>query len=450
MKRIFALIAAFSLMAGCIVDVPWEDPDIDDPTTDEPSEPVEYPIKVDDPINISSPTPTEQLTKVDLNATEQGYVEAGDRMAFRFLKEMYEGKNLILSPLSLQYALAMTANGASGETLQEIIDFLGYGNEGIDALNAYCKKMLEQLPALDLDVTLKLTDAILVNKNYPLYQDFKKTVEENYYAAVENMDFSNPQAVADRINEWAFRNTYGFIDKVISADEISPAAVAFLMNALYFKAKWAGSQYDPMFDEAATTMDVFTRSDNSKTQVNYMRNTRYHQYAEMDGFSVLALPYAGEKFYMYILLPDKNDLESLIKKLPDISWNKILSSFNDDAEVELRLPKFDIEERYELADHLQALGIQKAFTSAADFDRMFQASNDDLLFHISKVVQKAKISVAEWGTVAAAVTVVTMEKNAFPGEEVKRIKFYADHPFIYIIGEATTGAILFEGAFTGE
>ena len=108
-------------------------------------------IKVTDPITLQSPTPTEQITKVSLTETEKGYMKAGNAMAFRFLDKMYEGTNLIVSPLSLQYALAMTANGASGETLQEIVDFLGYGEDGIEALNAYSKKLIEELPAVDLN-----------------------------------------------------------------------------------------------------------------------------------------------------------------------------------------------------------------------------------------------------------------------------------------------------------
>lgn len=175
---------------------------------------------------ISSPTPTEQITKVTLNETQQGYVAAGNAMAFRFLKEMYKGESLILSPLSLQYALAMTANGASGETLQEIIDFLGYGDERIDALNEYCRILLEQLPAVDLDVDLKVTDALLVNEEYKLLQSFKQTVQDNYYAAVDNMDFSDSEQVAARINDWAKRNTNGFIDKILDPKDLSPEAAA--------------------------------------------------------------------------------------------------------------------------------------------------------------------------------------------------------------------------------
>jgi hypothetical protein len=125
---------------------------------------------------------------VVLDDTQKNYVDAGNKMAFRFLKGIYDGDNIICSPLSLQYALAMTANGASGETLREIIDFLGYGEDGIEALNEYNKTLLEQLPAVDLDVTLKVTDALLVNDRFSLLPEFKETVTNSYYAAVDNMD----------------------------------------------------------------------------------------------------------------------------------------------------------------------------------------------------------------------------------------------------------------------
>jgi serpin B len=229
---------------------------------------------VKNPITISSPSPTEQITKVTLSDTQSGYVEAGNAMSFRFLKEIYSGENLICSPLSLQYAISMAANGASGETLQEIIDFLGYGEEGIEALNEYSKTLLEQLPAVDLDVTLKVTDALLVNDDFPLLPSFKKTVEDNYYAAVDNMDFSDPEQIAARINDWAERNTNGFINKVLEPSEISVDAVAYIMNALYFKAKWAGDEYEPMFREEGTKPEDFRLNDGNTIKADMMRNTR--------------------------------------------------------------------------------------------------------------------------------------------------------------------------------
>lgn len=402
-------------------------------------------VKVKDPITISSPSPTEQITKVTLSDMQSGYVEAGNTMSFKFLKEIYCGENLICSPLSLQYAIAMAANGASGETLQEIIDFLGYGEEGIDALNEYSKTLLEQLPAVDLDVTLKVTDALLVNDDFPLLPSFKKTVEESFYAAVDNMDFSDPQQIAARINEWAKRNTNGFIDEVIEPSEISADAVAYIMNALYFKAKWAGDEYSPMFREEGTKSENFTLNDGKTIKAAMMRNTRYHEYAEMDGYKVLVLPYANRKFNMYILLPDENNIEGLIEKLQTSSWTDILANLKQDAEVHVKLPKFNIENKHNLNDALNGLGVRKAFEPAsAEFNGMF-TPKDDYYYWISKVIQKSRISVSEWGTEAGSVTVVEMDGATDAGPGPKEVYFYADHPFVFIIGEETSGTILFEG-----
>ena len=405
---------------------------------------------VKDPITIQSPVPTEQITKVTLDETQKGYVDAGNRMAFRFLGEMFDNENLVCSPLSLQYALAMTANGASGQTRQEIIDFLGYGEEDINALNEYSKTLLEQLPAVDLDVTLKVTDALLVNDKFPLLPSFKETVENNYYAAVDNMDFSDPEQVAARINEWASRNTDGFIDNILSASEISEDAVAYIMNALYFKAKWAGGEYDPMFESNATKPEDFHLSDGSTIKVDMMRNMRWHQYAEMDGYKVLAIPYAGYKYYMYILLPDENDINGLVEKLKTTAWSDILSKMKKDAEVYIRIPKFEIENKYNLNDALQALGVTRPFLSGlAEFDMMFQPKQPEYYYWIEKVIQKARIKVSEKGTEAGAVTIVEMDGVAeAPGDEPKKVYFYADHPFVFVIGEKTSGTILFEGVCT--
>ena len=402
-------------------------------------------VRVKNPITISSPSPTEQITKVSLTDTQAGYVEAGNNMSFRFLKELYDEENLVCSPLSLQYALAMAANGASGETLQEIIDFLGYGEEGIEALNEYSKILLEQLPAVDLDVDLKVTDALLVNDMFPLLPSFKKTVEKNYYAAVDNMDFSDPKQIAARINDWAKTNTNGFIDKLIDPSEISPDAVAFIMNALYFKAKWAGDKYSPMFREEGTRSEDFHLKDGKTVKAKMMRNTRYHEYAEMDGYKVLVLPYANRKFNMYVLLPDENDIEGMIEKLQTTSWSEIRANLKQDAEVHVKLPKFNIENKHNLNDALNALGVKKAFQpSVAEFDMMFQQKSG-YYYWISKVIQKSRIAVSEWGTEAGSVTVVEMDAATDAGPDQKHVYFYADHPFVFVIGEKTSGTILFEG-----
>ena len=181
-----------------------------------------------------------------------------------------------------------------------------------------------------------------------------------------------------------------------------------------------------------------------------MQNTSRYRYAIMDGFRVVAIPYENYKYFMYILLPDKNDLEGMLGKLQETSWHEIMSSFKQDADVHLKLPKFDIENKFDLRGALNSLGVQRAFDKEnAEFDRMIAQPYP---VWIEKVIQKARISVAEWGTEAAAVTVVEMglTMDPGPGEEPKKINFFADHPFVFAIGEHTSETILFEGVFAGE
>jgi serpin B len=160
---------------------------------------------------------------------------------------------------------------------------------------------------------------------------------------------------------------------------------------------------------------------------------------------VLVLPYANGKFNMYVLLPDENNIEGMIEKLQTTSWSDILANLKQDAEVHVKLPKFNIENKYNLNDALNALGVSKAFEpGVAEFDGMFQPK-DGYYYWISKVIQKSRIAVSEWGTEAGSVTVVEMDGAADAGPGPKQVYFYADHPFVFIIGEETSGTILFEG-----
>ena len=406
--------------------------------------------KVKDPIQISSPQPTTPITKVSLTAEEAACVEAGNSLTFKMLPMMPEiqqaWKSFIFSPLSIQYALGMTANGASGETLEQIVSALGFGAD-IDKLNALCNKLLNELPAVDLSVKLQLADAILVNDQYPLLPAFKQKVESTYYAAVENMSFADPEAVAARINEWASRNTNGLIDKMLDSGDISPLALSFLMNALYFKAPWVCEGRDPRFMKESTREENFYPGGSDFLNVPMMHNSGYYNYAKLSDCGVLELPYANGKFAMYILLPNENSIESFLKGLPTLDWKGVLAKM-DQREVILSLPKFETSSGYRLNEALKQLGIERAFTNSAQFDRMFEDPRVEA--YIDMVIQKARISVTEWGTEAAAVTVVGMKENSVgPGQDPP-VKFICDHPFAYLIAEKTSGTILFAGAFMGN
>ena len=426
------------MIAGCIACDPEQN------TNEDPNQETS-PTEVKDPIQMSSPQPTELITKVSLTAEEAAMVQSGNELTFKMFPMLQqEGKSFVFSPLSIQYALGMTANGASGETLDQIVEALGFGSD-LDKLNALCNKLLNQLPALDKDVKLQLADAILVNELCPLLPSFKEKVESTYYAAVENMSFADPDAVAARINDWASRNTNGLIDKMLEADQIHPNALAFLMNALYFKAPWVPEGAQPLFDSEFTRNEGFRPGVGCDAiEVPMMHTSRWWQYADMDDFQVLRIPYASGKFAMYILLP-QGEISGFAANFPTLDWKDILSKMKT-REIILGLPKFETSSSFNLNDALKALGVKDAFTDDAQFDLMFQ--DPEVQAFIDKVIQKARITVAEWGTEAAAVTVVAMAGNSMPADPP--VYFTCDHPFAYLIAEETSGTILFAGAYTGK
>ena len=407
--------------------------------------------KIDDTessFDVFSPTPTEEISRVSLSEKQTEYVNTSNDMAFKLINKLYNDDNLVCSPLSLQYAMAMTANGASGETLEEITSFLGFEANEMNELNRFYKILLEQLPAVDLDITLKAVDALLVNDKFPLLPSYKNLVEDNYYAAVENMDFSNPSDVVTRLNEWAGLNTNGVINNIINPEELSDYAAAYILNALYFKAEWEGSVDNPMFIESNTESADFQLSNGTAISAEMMKSVRYYQYAEMDGYKVLVLPYAQGKYNMYVLLPDENDINGLIEKIQQTTWSEILANLKQDAEVHVQLPKFEIENKFNLAETLISLGVEKVFQKEdAELDNIFdiKLAHDPKVW-IEKIIQQTKISVDERGTEAASVSIEEIGATSpGPGEDPKIIYFHADHPFMFVIGEKTSGTILFEG-----
>ena len=207
-----------------------------------------------------------------------------------------------------------------------------------------------------------------------------------------------------------------------------------------------------MFREEGTMKgQPFYLDGGGQTKVDLMRSSRHLGYARRNGWAITEIPYASNKYAMYVLLPDekgKQGVSDLIKKLQSERWKDIVASMDYETKINLRLPKFEQENKYYLNDAMAALGIKRAFIGGqAEFDRMFDAPG--WYFWIDKIIQKARINVAEWGTEAAAVTVVIVDGATAAGPE-KEADFFADHPFVYVIAEKTSGTILFEGVYTGK
>jgi len=248
------------------------------------------------------------------------------------------------------------------------------------------------------------------------------------------VDFSDRKNAAALINDWVEENTGDKIKDLIKEDDIHDMLAMILTNAIYFKGLWANQ-----FDVEDTTNRDFELSDGSKITVPTMRlfdNDITWNYTENDDLQILELPYKGDKLSMYILLPKENNVTALEKNLTYDNFSDWKNGLYE-TQVEIFLPKFNLETEYSLADHLQNMGMNIPFTDNADFSGM----NGKKDLFIEKVRHKAFVEVNEEGTEAAAATSVHMGLTAIPNI----IEFNCNHPFIFLIQHKNTDVILFMG-----
>ena len=232
------------------------------------------------------------------------------------------------------------------------------------------------------------------------------------------------------------------IKKII--DKLSPAAQMVMMNAIYFKASWSGK-----FKKEDTTEEAFTSETGSCERVQMMHRLDGTEYASNDIYATIGLPYgAGEHFKMYVLLPNEGKAVSdVLSTLNENSWNMTLCQLQGEL-VNVMLPKFKTESDMSLNEVLSSLGATTMFTPQADFTGITAQIEQ---FFVSLIKQKAAIEVSEEGTEASAVTYTELDtEGEGGGDGVPVIQFRADHPFVYLIQEASSGAIFFIGTYHGD
>ena len=379
---------------------------------------------------------------IDLSTKSEAFVRKGNAFAFEFLRrtDSSEKGGFIISPLSMQFLLGMVLDGARGETAGQICEVLGYGSGETEAVNEYCLSMLKALPGLDARTTLAIANAIYVDDGWPLLAKYTDTVGEYYEAAVSNLDFSDGKGSAARINKWCSDRTGGLVPEVI--DETDEEMLAYLLNATYFRSSWSSA-----FPKGSTASEAFYSADGKKTDVvRMMKKNDRLSYFETDILRAVRLPYGNGAYTMTVLLPtDGKTTADVCSALKDTDWSGFTGSMGS-AEVDLWLPKFETEFKIRLNDMLSDMGMPYAFD---EFKADFKAMSDYALC-LSFVQQNAAIKVDEDGTEAAAVSVAGMIKATSAGPADIPVVFHADHPFLYIISEESTGAILFAGRFTGK
>ena len=371
---------------------------------------------------------------IELTNEERALVKGSTDFSFRLFKKTRGDINQVISPLSVTYALGMLNNGAAGVTREEICQTLGFGETGADGINAFCRKMLTELPALDEQTKVMLSNAIFLNQPRYFLPEFLNIAHSYYEAETQARDFADGETM-DVINQWASEHTMGMIKQVFNETTFNPLAASYLLNAVYFKGVWTLK-----FDKDETKDEVF----NGKETVPMMHMKNGLPYTENDDYQALALPYGNESYRMTVLLPrEGKSIDNVLASLDADTWLYDLQWMGI-AEVDVKLPRMDITTNQNLVETMKELGMPSAFDpQTADIPNYINVPQ-----YISNMFQVARIKMDEEGTEAAAVTVIEAG-TGMPGKPEYR-EFHADRPFLYVISERSTGTILFIGQYMGE
>jgi serine protease inhibitor len=363
-------------------------------------------------------------------------ITSNNQFGFDLFTKVYayeeEAENIMISPLSVALALAMTYNGAEGETRVAMEETLRLSGLSREQINESYKTLVDGLQSLDKKVLLEIANAIFYRQDFAVEADFVK-VNSNYYSAeVSPLDFGSSSAL-ETINGWVNKKTHTKIPEIIK--EITPSHVMFLLNAIYFKGTWTKE-----FNKKSTKKQLFTYEDGSFSETDMMHRLDTVDYYKGDDFSMIRLPYGKQDYNMYLLLPEQaNGLSGLVSQLTPANWEKWQKGVVENRSVDIMLPRFKFPYEIKLNDVLAQMGMGVAFTGAADFTGI----NRDGGLRIDYVKHKSFIEVNEEGTEAAAVTIVIIERTS-AGDNEKTF-FHANHPFLFMITEKSTGAILFMG-----
>jgi len=380
---------------------------------------------------------TNPYKAVELTTKSGEFVRKGSDFTFEFIRRIDSASTVdyIVSPLSMQFLLGMILNGARGATADEICKVLGYGAGELDAVNDYCLSMLLQLPALDKKTTLSIANAIFVDDGWPLLDSYEDNMAKYFKAEVANLNFYDNASSLRAINGWCSDHTGGLIPKVL--DSVDPNLLAYVLNAMYFKSQWKNK-----FEAGNTVEEKFTAESGWEKKVMMMKQNKSYPYTENDVFKAVRLPYGNGAFSMMAFLPMEGyKLSDVAAVLAKTDWESLRYDMFD-CQVDLWLPRFETSYRIKLNDILAGMGMPTAFDDAkADFKAM-----SDYALSLDFVQQDAFIKVDEEGTKAAVVSTGGFKKDAAiaPGMPVE---FHADHTFLYLITETSTGAVLFAGRY---
>jgi len=366
--------------------------------------------------------------RIELSASEQAVVQGSNDLAYRTFDKLYEsGKNTAFSPLSAQMALAMTANGATDETLDEIVGALCPGGS-LETVNSLYAKLNESLPVTDARSTVSIANSAWHDRNIAFTPTFEQAIAVNYGAPTMQFDINSPAKAAADINSWISGATHDKIDNMLTEYDVRPF---MLVNALYFKSEWKDK-----FDKDLTKRGKFTNVDNTTTTAMFMKDDIDVRYTTLGTTQIAELSFGNDAYRMVLVLPEEG--KGAAEALAEVgeAGPRLYDSMKEE-EVYISLPRFKARTKSQLQNVYKSLGIERAFDAGkAQFGNMLQGSGS----FISYILHECCVEVDEDGATAAAATVAGGLTTAQPGPAM-----ICDHPFAYMIRETSTGMILFMG-----
>lgn len=436
LTRISTLLVVLGLMAGCASSIPADDRDDSDDQGDPSMTDGETGTPSQGDIAASS-------LEYDANPnipseTVMDLVGGNTQFTFDLYRALADNQeNLFLSPYSISMALAMTYAGADGDTQSQMAETLHFTQSQEllhPAFNQLTRTLLSrsELPEGD-GFKLNIANALWGQRGYAFLDSFLDSLARHYGAGIHLVDFiAATDEARQRINEWVADETEDKIRNIIPEGALNVDTRLVLTNAIYFNAAWLSP-----FEEAATQSNIFMGLDGTQFETPMMTQSGYFQYANSDGVTAVEMRYIGGQMSMVLLMPPVDQFRAFEDSVDTQQLQALLDSLNA-TNIRLSMPVFEFESEFALSQTLSALGMPSAFSSEADFSGM-DGSQD--LF-LQNVLHKAFISVDEEGTEAAAATAVVVGATALEQEPIQ-VSF--DHPFIFIIRDRETGAILFIG-----
>lgn len=370
-----------------------------------------------------------------LTAQKNNITESINNLSFNILKKINtENENVLISAYSISNALAMTYIGAKDSTKLEMEKVL-FPNFN----NSVNKDFNDLNESLSFNKKLKLFSAnsLWLENAFKLKKEYEHLISKDFKSEVNTANFSSNKGrkkARKEINSWVEKNTKGKIIDFLQPRVLSESTTLVLVNAIYFFSKW-----NVKFPEANTYKAEFKTNQKDITECDYMTDTFKLSYYVDDLLSAVEIPYENSEASLIVLLPINASI-NLSDSVNSLYFRKIYSRFKKEK-VALHLPKFKLESEYELSNYLKEMGLASIFNSSADFSGITGKKE----IHISNVIHKAVIEVNESGTEASAATAVITSRSAVVGKGTKPILFKADHPFIFLIREKSTGTILFIG-----